>query len=471
MSGLIGSLLNATKSLTAQQTGVEVAGRNLANINNPNYSRQRVQLGDKVLVDTKYGPIGNGVEVLAIKQIRDQFLDAAVGREASQTGLLQAQQSGLQRAQTALGEKVDSSADSSSISTATSSTNGIGAGINAFFNSFDELAANPLDAGAKQVLLQKADTLANKFNVTDDRLKNLQTDLTEEVRVGTDNVNSLLSQIGDLNGEIQKFEIRIPDSARELRDQRQAKLEELSKYMDFSTRTIPGGFGQIQVVAQDTAGADVMLVDKTTVNGGISFNGTQISGGSPAVALGLQGGVLKGQLDVRDGAIQKLRDDLKKAADQVAAGVNGVYSATGGNFFQVPPAKGLLALDPSVNFSSLKATATSDAGANELALGIADVGRKSFSTSGGDAIDGTIGGFFTKTVSGLGEALNSTNTKLNDQELISEMTLKNRDSVSGVSMDEEMADLMKYQRSYQANARVVRVLDEMLDGLVNNMLR
>lgn len=471
MSGLIGNLLNATKSLGAQQAGVEVAGRNLANINNPNYSRQRVELGDRVLVDTKLGPVGNGVEVLAIKQIRDRFLDAAVAREASQTGFLQAQQSGLERAETALGEKVNRSSDSSSISTATNSTNGIGAGINEFFNSFDELAANPLDSGAKQVLLQKADTLANKFNVTDQRLNNLQKDLTEEVRVGTDKTNSLLSQIADLNGEIQKFEIRVPESARELRDQRQAKLEELSKYIDFSTRAIPGGFGQIQVVAKDTAGADLLLVDKVSVLGGLSFNGTQISGGNPSTPLGLQGGVLKGVLLVRDGVIQGLRDDLKKTADQVTAGVNAAYSVTGSNFFQVPPASGLMALDPTLSFNTLKSTATTDGGANEVALAVADVARTKFSTSSGDVIDGTISSFFIKTVSGLGEALNGTNSKLDDQELIGEMTTKYRDAVSSVSMDEEMADLMKFQRSYQANARVVRVIDEMLDGLINNMLR
>lgn len=471
MSGLIGNLLNAAKSLGAQQAGVEVAGRNIANINNPHYSRQRVELGDKVLVDTKLGPVGNGVEVLAIKQIRDQFLDAAVVREASQTGLLQAQQRGLERAQTALGEHVDRSSDSSTISTATSSTNGIGATINDFFNSFDEFAASPLEAGAKQVLLQKADTLANKFNVTDQRLSAIQSDLTEEVRIGTDKTNSLLSQIADLNGEIQKFEIRIPDSARDLRDQRQAKLEELSKFIDFSARTIPGGFGQIQIVAKDTAGADVLLVNKVSVLGGVSFDGTQISGGSPSTPLGLQGGALKGQLLVRDGAIQGLRDDLKKTANQVAAGVNGAYSPTGANFFKVPPASGLMALDATLNFNSLKASATSDSGANEIALAVADVARTKYSTGSGDAIDGTISGFFTKTVSGLGEALNGTNNKLDDQELIEQMTTKNRDAVSSVSMDEEMADLMKFQRSYQANARVVRVIDEMLDGLINNMLR
>ena len=471
MSGLIANLLSATKSLASQQAGVEVAGRNLANINNPNYSRQRVELGDRLLVDSRLGPVSGGVEVLAIKQVRDQFLDAAVVREASQTGLLQAQQSGLQRAQTALSEQVDVSSESSTISTATSSTNGIGAGINDFFNAFDELAANPLDAGSKQVLLQKANTLTDKFNVTDQRLQGLQGDLTEEVRIGTNKVNSLLSQIADLNGEIQQFEIGTPDSARELRDQRQARLEELSKYIDFSTRAIPGGFGKIQVVAKDTAGVDVLLVDKVSVIGGISFDGTQISGGNPSTPLGLQGGVLKGQLLVRDGAIQQLRDDLKKTADQVAAGVNGAYSATGSNFFQVPPANGLLALDPTLSFSSLKATATADSGANEVALAVTDIARRTYSTGSGDVIDGTIGGFFTKTVSGLGESLNGMNTKLDDQELIEKMTGKSRDSVSAVSMDEEMADLMKFQRSYQANARVVRVLDEMLDGLINNMLR
>ena len=107
MAGLIGNLLNATKALAAQQAGVETAGRNLANVNNPAYSRQRIELGDRVMIETPLGAVGNGVEVLGIQQIRDQFLDASVTREASQSGLLQGQQSGLQRAETALGESVD----------------------------------------------------------------------------------------------------------------------------------------------------------------------------------------------------------------------------------------------------------------------------------------------------------------------------------------------------------------------------
>jgi flagellar hook-associated protein 1 FlgK len=342
--------------------------------------------------------------------------------------------------------------------------------MNGFFNAFENLSASPTDTGAKQVLLQRADTLANKINVTDARLASLQSDLTAEVQTGTNTANSLLSQIASLNGQIAQFEIGAPESALSLRDQRQARLEDLAKFMDFSTRQIPGSNGQIQIVAKDTGGADVVLVDRTVARG-IAFDGTQITAGTPAVPLGLQGGSLKGQLLARDGVVQQLRDDLKATADQLTTAVNTAYSPTGANFFETPPATGLIKLEPGLNFSTLRTSATGDAGANEVALAVADVARARFSTGGGDLIDGTLGGFFTKTVSGLGESLSSINGKLGDQQIVQDMVARKRDSVSAVSMDEEMTDLMKFQRAYQASARVVRVMDELLDGLVNNMLR
>jgi len=471
MAGLIGGLINAAKSLSAQEVGVQVAGRNLANVNNPEYSRQRVILGDRVMADGKLGPVGSGVEALGIKQIRDQFLDATVTRETSVTASLQAQQNALDRAQANLGEQIDRSKDSAFIGDIAQSSNGIGAALSGFFNGFDHLAASPADSGAKQVLLNKAENLVDKFNSADARLKGVQTDLTAQVDGGVGSVNSLLKQIADLNGAIAQFEVGSPGSALELRDQRQARLEQLSSYMDFEARVIPGGAGQIQVVARDTGGIDVMLVSKTAVLGGLSFDGVQISGGAPAVVLGLQGGSLKGHLLARDGTIQQLRDDLETTANQIAAAVNAAYAPTGANFFRVPPTTGLLALDPSLSFSTVRATATANAGANEVALAVSDVARVKFTTVGGDIIDGTIGAFYNKTVSGLGQSLSGLEAKLGDQEIVQKMLTNQRDSVSGVSMDEEMADLMKFQRSYQASARVVRVMDELLDGLVNGLLR
>jgi flagellar hook-associated protein 1 FlgK len=315
-------------------------------------------------------------------------------------------------------------------------------------------------------LLHKSAILANKFNVTDDRLVKLQDDLTGEAASGVTTANSLLTEIASLNTEIAQFEIDRPDSAIDLRDQRQARLEELGKFMDFSTRNIAGAHGQIQVTAKNSAGADVVLVDKGVANG-ISISGSTVSGGSPAATLNLTGGSIKGQIDARDGTIQTLRDDLKRTADQITTAVNGAYSPTGQNFFQAAPSTGLMALDPGLNITTLKATATTDAGANEIALAIADISRQTFTTSGGALIDGTIGAFYSKTVTDLGGNLSGINGKLGDQELVQDLITKQRDSVSGVSMDEEMADLIKFQRAYQASSRVLTVIDEMLDGLIN----
>ena len=184
MSNLIGNLIGASKALQAHQTGVATAGKNLANVNNPDYARQRVVLGDRFVAETAQGPVSSGVEALSIRQIRDQFLDVAVVREKSLSGELVAQQSILDRAEANLGEAINRSEDSAAASDQSHSRAGISNSINDFFNGFDDVAASPLDVGAKQVLLQKADILANKFNVTDQRLSDLQADITTQI--GTD---------------------------------------------------------------------------------------------------------------------------------------------------------------------------------------------------------------------------------------------------------------------------------------------
>jgi flagellar hook-associated protein 1 FlgK len=468
MSGLLGNLQSAARALAAHQAGVETAGRNLANVNNPAYARQRVMLGDRVTVDSHLGPVGNGVEALGIRQIRDRFLDVAVTREISQTSYLSAQQSALERAEADLGEQVNRAEDSAFIGDLSHSSDGLSAAINDFFNSFESFAASPQDAGLKPVLLEKASILANKFNVTDDRLVKLQEDLTGEVDSSVTEANQLLDQIASLNTEIAQFEIDRPESANDLRDQRQARLEELAKYMDFSTRNIPDGHGQIEVLAKDGSGGDVVLVHQAAVHG-LTVSGSVVSGGAPSAALSLVGGSIKGQITARDGAIQTLRDDLKRTADQITAAVNAVYSPTGANFFQAAPASGLMAVDPGMNLTTLKATATGDSGANEIALAVADIARTVFSTGSGGLVDGTIGEFYSKTVTGLGGKLSGINDKLGDQALVEDLITKQRASVSGVSMDEEMADLIKFQRAYQASSRVLTVIDEMLDGLINRM--
>lgn len=463
----------AAQALSAQQAGVQTAGRNLANANNPAYARQRVQMGDQAIIDTRYGSMGTGVEVLGIEQIRDSFLDANVAREISRTSMLQAQQRAYGRAEAFLGERVDRSADSASIGDASHSTNGISAALNDFFNGWEEIAANPTESGARQVLLQNAATLLDKFNTVDQRLAGLQDDLTSEITAGVATVNGLLGQIASLNREIGISEANAPGSAVDLRDQRQAALEKLANYMDITTRPLAGSSGQIEVLAKDSSGGEFAVVQGVTVRGGISFTGTDFTSGLPPVTLALQGGSLAGNLAARDGTVAGLRDNLRRAAEQLAGSVNDAYNpgGSGGDFFQVPPASGIIALAPGLTFNTLRTSATGDAGANEIAMEVGALARATFSTTSGDLIDGTVNGFLGSIVSGLGTTLAGVGARLADQQSVQQMVTQQRDSVSGVSMDEEMADLMKYQRAYEASARVVRTLDELLDVLVNQLAR
>lgn len=475
MSGLIGALLNGAQSLTTQSQGVQIAGKNLANSNTAGYARQRMIVDDLGSVQTSVGTQSMGNHAVGLQQIRDKFLDAQVTREISQTSSLQAQDENLQKAQSDLGEQVDSTANATSITDTTHSTNGISSALNDFFNAFESLSANPTDVGAKQLLLQKADLLTNKINVTDSRLSSLQSDITAQNKGDLETTNGLLKDIASLNSQIQKVEINSSDSAVDLRDQRQAKLEELAKYMDFSTRDIPDSHGQIQVLAHDSSGGNVVLVDRANALGNLSYDEAtkEFSGGAPATVLSLSGGSLHGNVVARDGVIQQLRDDIAAMAQQLTTSVNKTYNAdgTGNNFFAAPPSSGLIALDSTLQVSTIKTSSNGDAGGNDVALAVAGVANQTFSTASGDGINGTISGFYSTTTSGFGQALAGVESKLVDQETVQNLVSAQRDSVSGVSMDEEMTDLMKYQRGFQASARVINVIDNLLDVVVNGLVK
>lgn len=469
MSGLLGDLLNASKSLATQGYGLQITGKNIANIDNPNYARQSVVLGERGSVKTALGVQGMGVEALGISQARDRYLDAQVTREVSRESYLQTQATQYQKAQAYLGESVGATSNSADINDPASSTTGISSSLNNFFNAAESVASDPTDAGAKQILVLQAESLANKINSTDARLEALQNNITQEVDFKITAVNDLLKEISVLNTEIQKVEINGYGGAVDARDQRQGKLEELAKYMDFTATEIPGQFGQIQITAATSTGTSVVLVDKGTSQS-VSFDGTNFYGGSPATQLGLQGGSMVAQVAARDGAIADLRSTIQAVASQVIAAVNNAYNPGGGgnDFFKAGP-PGLMQVDPTLTPTSLKTTATGQSGANELAVAIADVANKRFSVSGGDTLDGTISEFYSKKVSGFGLTLQSTESRATDQEIVTDLVKSMRNSISGVSMDEELTNLMQYQRGYQASARLINIIDSLLDLIINGM--
>ena len=467
MSGLYGALNSSVKALGAQSMAISVAGKNLANVNNPNYARQRVIFGDRGTVVTAEGAQSLGLEALGVQQMRDTLLDQQVVREAALTAGLTTEQEAYQRAQTSLGQSIDSS---SSASSPTSAATGLSAALNNFFGSFQSLASSPTDTGVRQTLLQNASTLTDQLRQTDSRLAQVQSDLTSQANVDVTQANSLLTSIAKLNDQIDRTEIGHPGSAVDLRDQRQAKLEALAAVLPVSTATTVAG--TLQVVMKDGSGANVILVDDNSVKGSVALSGGTITAGSPATTVVANGGSIQGGLTARDGAIQTLRTNLNALAKQMVTAVNSAYnpSATpGGDFFDpTGVTAGTIKLQSGLTSSNLVA-GTGGAGDNSIAIAVANVATKQFALASGDFVDGNLNQFYSSTTSGIGSALASANSNVDDQTKIESLVRSQRDGISGVNLDEEMASLVQYQRAYQASSRVFSIVDDLLDTVVNKL--
>lgn len=467
MSGLYATLNASVQALAAQSRAIEITGKNLANVNNPSYARQRVIFGDLGTVQTPQGAESMGVQAIGVEQIRDQLLDLQVAREISLTSSYTTEQSAYQRAQAGLGQSINQTNTASSTGV---SDNGIGAAIDDFFNGFQSFAASPTDTGQRETLLQTAAILTDRFQTADQNLGQVQSDLGAQVTTDVGTVNDLLKTIADLNSQIGRFEVNAPGSAVDLRDERQAKIEELAAKLPVNV--VDAGGGQLNLVAKDTSGNDVVLVNKGLVQGSVAFDGTNITGGASGATLALTSGSIQGALAARDGSVQTLRNNLDALAKQLVTSVNKAYNPTGttGNFFTAGgTTAGTISIDSSVTASNLKASDGGAAGDNTVALAVSQLANTAFATGSGDAIDGTFSGFYSQTVSTIGQALATANAQVSDQTNIENLVKSQRDAVSGVSLDEETANLMQYQRAFQASSRVFSVVDSLLDTVVNKM--
>jgi flagellar hook-associated protein 1 len=458
-----------TRALAAQRQGVEVAGHNLANVNNSAYARQRVSIQSTASSDGFTDPVGSGAEVVAIRQIRDQILDGQVIAEGGVSGSLEAQQRALKTAQSLLGQSIDRGNKGAG---GTSAADGVGggqqlaAGLTDFFNSFASLAAQPASMPEREITLRRAAALAAQFPALDNRLSTLGTQLDESLDTDLKSANALLSDIARLNGQISRTEAVSGGSANDLRDQRQAKLESLSEVIGFDSIEASDGsvgivVGGVSLVTSDVREKTLETFTNVTGDRMIRASGT-------TDALVITSGRVHGTLDARDGGLKNLRSGINDLAKSLIDEVNALHTAgfaldgsTGRAFFL-----GSSAADIRVNQalldnpSSLQVSGSATArGDNRVAKALSQLGNQPIA-----ALDGqTLGNAYNRIVGRLGEDLSSVNQQLADQKVVAELLKGQRDSVSGVSIDEEMADLTRFQRGYQASAKLINTIDEMMD--------
>lgn len=469
MLGLFGTLTLGSRSLATQRQGVEVAGQNLANASNPAYSRQRVSIQSTAEVISPYGPVGTGADVVAIRQIRSQLLDTQIVSEESVGGSLEAQQSGLQYAQARLGQQIDRLASGSEGATAANGVGGgqqLATGLADLFNAFQSLSTQPTSMSERQIVVMRAASLATQFNQLDTRLGELDTQLGETLAGDVSGANALMSDIAKLNASISRIEGSGAGTANDLRDHRQAKLEELAKLVKFDA--VEDSYGSVNIAI-----------------GGNSFvTGESVSGtletydpgdGRPLVRatgttgpITLTGGRLHGTLDVRDGAIRDLRSGVRSMAENLITEVNAVHAngyaldGTTGNAFFLGTSAGDIRVNPNLQGNPALLQASSDPNArgdNSVVLSLAQLSNKQIPALNGQ----TFAGQYSRSVAALGEELSSVNRQLSDHQVVGNMLATQRDSVSGVSVDEEMTDLTRFQRAYQASAKLINTVDDMLE--------
>lgn len=473
MLGLFGTLSLGARSMSTQRAGVEIAGQNLANVNNPAYARQRVNIATSISIGSEIGPQGTGAEAVSIQQMRNAILDNQIQSEASNRGSLAAQQVALQYTQAALGTQIDRMASGAEGATA---AQGVGGGhslsdsLSELFNAFQSLSTNPTSMAERQTLLMKAANLALQFNQLDSRLDNLTGSLNSTIDTEVSAANVLLADIANLNKLITTAEVTSGGTANDLRDTRQARLEELAKYVKLDISNGNGSALNISVGGVDLvtdnnvtdtlqsydAGGGQMLIRATTA-------------GTP---IPLTSGSIQGTIIARDGGIATLQTQVNDLANLLITQVNAIHGSgfslsgtTGAAFFS-----GSNASDISVNAALINdptlvqaAGVSGASGDNQTALALAQLAQTKHAAFNNQTFNQAYG----QTVAAFGQELSTVNSQLSDQQSIEDMLLRQRDSLGGVSLDEEMTDLTRFQKAFAASARLITTVDEMLDTLVN----
>ncbi len=470
MPGLFDTLNLATRALQTQQVGVQVAGQNLANVNNPAYARQRVDLQTSIALPTANGIVGTGVEVAAVQQVRNTLLDGQVRDENSVGGFWQTQQSGLENMQTQLGEFLNGSASGVNGSAGTGSSSGLSTQLNDLFAGFQAVAASPSSPSARQAVVSQAQNLAGSFNQVATQLNAVQTNLNASISSDVDSANNLVSDIAKLNGQIVQAEASTHSTANDLRDMREQKLEALASLVNIQTSTTSNGAVNISIGgASIVSGSNVVDTLQTYDAGGGQLLVQTASAGTP---LTLTGGSIEGAIQTRDGALTDLRNGLNSIASTLISAVNSIYQpgyglngSTGSVFFTGTDASTMgvnaaLQSDPSLFQAAGAAGASGD---NRIALGLAQLANQPNAALGNQ----TFGDAYGQVVTKLGDALSKANDQVTNHQTVATMLANQRDSVSGVSMEEEMTNLMTFQRAYQASAQIMTTVNQMLQTLVN----
>ena len=429
------------RGLLAHQRMLDTTGHNIANASTQGYSRQEatlqasraVQLTLTNNVNTVGAQLGAGVDVTGFRRIRDQFLDSQFRAQNTNVNEWNAKAEALDTAELSLAEPGE---------------NGINAQLANFWNAWSDLAGAANDNSAKQSLVQKSNGLADSIQSVRAQMVAAQERAQGQYSAITGpggEVEKVATELADLNKVISQA-MMVGESPNDLLDRRDLLIDKLSGYGQVSVENLDNGSTNVSFVDRTTGTAHPIVTDRTATwagppigdwNPGGEMGGLLATGKAP-------GGMIAGYLSQLDTITTSL--------------VSAVNAAYGGEYFSVgTPSGATIKVADALQANPSSVTAGSGAaGSNDIALRIAQL-------RGNAAIDGEYKVFVAK----VGGDLNEAQRMQGNAQILTNSVENRRQSVSGVSMDEEMSNLVRFQRAYQASARAMSTMDEMLDVLIN----
>ncbi|GAB5542212.1 MAG: flagellar hook-associated protein FlgK [Sandaracinaceae bacterium] len=461
MSSLFGLLNTGATGLHAQGYAMGVTSQNAQNANTVGYTRRDVRL--EPISPPPDG--GGGVRVRGSRRIMDQFLE--------------------RRLLGATGAKSEATARSEALSVLdrvlADVEGGLGASLDDFEVALSELTGRPADPATRGQVLATAERLSVAFNQAAREIDRTRGDIDTQIEREVTGINGMLRSIGDLGIQIQKSEIGGRE-ASDLRDRRDQLIRELGEKLPVEVITEDSGAVQItlgggpSLVNPDGTVAQLSAQPDATTGAMHLFRRT--SGVDQDVTGYADSGRLGGLVAARDGALADSEAALDQLAFDFAAAYNGVHAAgygtdgvTGRNLFTpltaVDGAAAAFSVSTDVLGQPDRLAAATDpalaAGDNRNALALAALADADVARGATMTAQESLGAL----VSEAGTSIRHAHLDAAFADDAAAQIQSMRDSVSGVSMDEEMIALSRYQRGYQASLRVVQAADTMLQELVN----
>lgn len=447
MSSSFSGLTHALASLNAQSYALSVTGDNIANANNPGYTRQRANLtevGPAVGVSTLYATpavTGGGVTSSGASRLNDPVLDARARAEHGQNGMAQTDQAALSSVEGLFDEP---------------SATGLSEQLNDFWNAWSAVANNPggnAGAAARSVVLQKSAGIANSLNATSAALGRVLDGTSLQLTNSVQQVNSAAAALAQVNGAIA-IATATGSDVNSLADQRDTLLLQLSDLTGAQATLQADGTATVVV------GGRTLVAGTTTKTAALDATNQLTVGGAPT--SGTTGSV-GGLINAVNTVLPDYASQLDAVASALASSVNSAQTSgydlagnPGGPLFNGTTAASIsvAVTDPS------KLAASGTPGGNfDASVAQKLAGFGSLPGGANEAYSGLIGN--------LGTQVQGATQRASIQQSVTTNVDKLVQSQSGVSFDEETTNLLTYQRSYQASSRVLTTVDEMLDTLIN----